>query len=171
MRSTTSITRRAALSLAAIATAATTAVAVSPAAHAAYTPTNDYPFKNSDGGVHWGFYDRQCTSFAAWRVRHNRGHDNFTNYYRGAHFGNANTWDEAARQIGLRVDQTPNFGDIAVSNAGSAGHVAFVARVNADGSFLVEEYNWATPRGYGKRTVNVGPNHGQFSHFITFPKR
>jgi surface antigen len=168
MHRSSSLTRRSALSLAAGALLTTTSVMASPAAQAA--PVNDYPYKTGSG-VHWGFYDRQCTSFAAWRVRHNRGHDNFTNWYRGAHFGNANTWDNAARQIGLRVDQRPNVGDIAVSNAGSSGHVAYVYRVHDDGTFMVEEYNWATSLGYGKRKAHKGTAHGTFQYFITFPKK
>ena len=34
-----------------------------------------------------------------------------------------------------------------------SGHVAYVERLNADGSFHVSEYNWATPLGYGERDV------------------
>ena len=57
---------------------------------------DDYPYKNESYGTYripedvdpWGFYYRECTSFAAWRLNHING-VNFNNYYGGVHFGNA----------------------------------------------------------------------------------
>jgi surface antigen len=115
---------------------------------------DDYPtkLKNSCGGVdQWSYYSCQCTSFVAWRINERLG-IHFTNQYKGTNWGNANTWDEAAKRTGVRVDSKPVPGCIAQSNAGSAGHVAWVTKVTAD-KVTVEEYNYNTVEGYGTRTV------------------
>jgi len=121
------------------------------------TPTpsgmkDDYPYRGQTSGIDpWHFYKGQCTSFVAWRLN-SRNHIQFTNGYKGQHFGNANSWDNAARAAGISVTSTPRVGDVAQSNAGSFGHVAVVARVNAS-TVVVEEYNYAHPNHYGTRTV------------------
>lgn len=115
--------------------------------------TNDYPYSGATGGVDpWNFYKGQCTSFAAWRINSRLG-VSFTNQYGGQTFGNANHWDDAARAAGLTVSSVPQPGAIAQSDAGTYGHVAWVARVNSDDTVTIEEYNWGTPYTYGVRTV------------------
>ncbi|MFC4075748.1 CHAP domain-containing protein [Salinithrix halophila] len=118
-----------------------------------------YPFKfASTAGVDpWGFFNRQCTSFVAWRM--NQHGQKFSNTMRGGHFGNAENWDDNARAIGMSVNQSPSVGAIAqfdpgASNAGSVGHVAYVTDVNGS-TVSIEEYNMDTPLGYGKRTLPV----------------
>jgi len=130
---------------------------------------NDYPYRYNTSGVDpWNFYKGQCTSFAAWRAIKAVGVSGFSNSYKGQHWGNANHWDNAARAAGITVSRTPHVGDIAVSDAGSYGHVAYVAKVNANGSFVVEEYNWSRTEGYDTRTTTAGTAHGQFDDFIRF---
>ncbi|SFS71732.1 CHAP domain-containing protein [Marininema halotolerans] len=114
-----------------------------------------YKFAGTAGVDPWGFYNRQCTSFVAWRM--NQHGLKFTNSMRGGHFGNAGHWDENARAIGMKVDQVPRVGAIAqfnpgVSRAGSVGHVAYVTDVNGS-SVVIEEYNMETSHGYGKRVL------------------
>src|SRR5207302_4721318 len=65
------------------------------AASRALAGTDDYPasLRNAaqDSLVDpWGFYNRECTSFAAWRLARD-GHP-ITNWMRGGHFGNAWHW-------------------------------------------------------------------------------
>lgn len=114
--------------------------------------TNDYPYKNSCGPVDkWKYFKCQCTSFVAWRINERLG-IKFHNQYNGTNWGNANSWDEAARKTGVRVDNKPVPGCIAQSNAGSAGHVAWVTKVSGN-TVTIEEYNFNKYRGYGTRTV------------------
>lgn len=54
----------------------------------------------------------------------------------------AYNWDNAARADGYTVDHNPTVGSILQSDAGYYGHVAFVERVNGDGSVLVSEMNF-----------------------------
>lgn len=128
-----------------------------------------YPFPNgprcgiegcqNDG---WGFYIRQCTSYAAWKM--NEGGAQFYNSMPGPNgqgnannkFGNALNWNDQAAEIGMAVDSTPMAGDIAVFEPGqfgatALGHVAFVESVNANGSVNVSEYNYNPAHGYGTR--------------------
>ncbi|HWU31468.1 MAG TPA: CHAP domain-containing protein [Marmoricola sp.] len=102
----------------------------------------------------WYFYSRECTSFVAWRLTHDNGIP-FTNNWAGAHFGNAYQWAAAAQKLGFAVNGTPSVGSVAWWSAHSAGswtgHVAWVARVYADRSILIEEYNYVSPGNYSQR--------------------
>jgi surface antigen len=53
----------------------------------------------------------------------------------------------AAVADGYTIDGKPTVGSIAQSDSGYYGHVAFVERVNSDGSILVSEMNWAASPG------------------------
>lgn len=135
---------------------------------------DDYPYKTaSTSGVDaWNFYNRQCTSFAAHRINQNgtRTGRTFTNMYNGVNFGDAHTWDDAARATGVAVYTTPAVGRIAqwnggVNGASSLGHVAYVSAVYSDGSILIEEYN-TVPYAYGTRRIY--PGNKWPSYFIDF---
>ncbi|OAQ60240.1 CHAP domain-containing protein [Pochonia chlamydosporia 170] len=116
---------------------------------------DDYPYKHQCGPVDkWKYFKCQCTSFVAWRINDRLG-IKFTNQYKGTNWGNANTWDEAARRTKVRVDNKPVPGCIAQSNGGKAGHVAWVTKVSGD-KVTIEEYNWNKVQGYGTRTVPKG---------------
>jgi len=131
--------------------------AVAPACSTSNTGmVDDYPYRGATSGIDpWNFYKGQCTSFAAWRIV-DRKNANFSNSFKGQHWGNANHWDEAARAAGITVNNTPTVGSVAQSDAGSYGHVAWVAAVNSDGTVTVEEYNYASPDKYGTRRVSKG---------------
>lgn len=67
---------------------------------------------------------------------------------------NANNWANGARNDGYTVDYTPEVGAIAQTTMGTLGHVAFVERVNPDGTIYVSETNYLTPSGVvGYRTL------------------
>src|SRR5215213_7789576 len=82
----------------------------------------------------WNFYNRECTSFVAWRLNHDAGIA-FHNWYKGHHWGDAAIWKQAAVSSGVPVDGTPKVGAIAwwaMGSAGSSrGHVAWVVAVNS----------------------------------------
>jgi surface antigen len=113
--------------------------------------TDDYPYKNSCGPIDkWNYFRCQCTSFVAWRINERLG-IHFHNQYKGTNWGNANSWDEAARSTGVRVDSNPVPGCVAQTNEGWAGHVAWVTAVSGN-QVTIEEYNYARER-YGTRKV------------------
>ena len=123
--------------------------------------SDDYPYSGTAAGVYivddWNFYRGECTSFCAWRLNNNNG-VGFHNWFGGIRWGNANTWDDAARSLGYTVDNTPAVGAIAYweGASGSTGHVAWVSNVY-DGSVDIEEYN------YGWVLIN-GEYHGNHKY-------
>jgi surface antigen len=114
-----------------------------------YTATA-YPWANQDGWLSdgHGYYQSECVSFAAWAVRTDgRAHTKSPDF-----MGNANLW------TGAYVDATPKAGDVAQwdggrNGAGSVGHVAYVAAVNADGAVTINEYNWGNFHRFNTRTI------------------
>ncbi|WP_067473698.1 CHAP domain-containing protein [Actinomadura hibisca] len=166
----------------AVITAATVAAGtlLSPAASAATAPPpvqaaacdkpcdrtikDDYPYKTKPNVADpWNFWTGQCTSFAAWRINQRLG-VTFTNRYKDVLWGNANTWDDAAKKAKMKVDKTPKVGDIAVWNAGRTGHVAYVAQISGT-KIVVEEYNYSTAVAYSKRTIAANTVDA-FIHFF-----
>jgi surface antigen len=129
------------------------------------TPAKDY--YNPDP---WGFENRECTSFVAWRVNDNNG-VYFNNTVKGpngksATFGNASNWMNAATSIGYTYNTTPTARSIAwwgddYDGAGSAGHVAYVDSVTMNGSevagITVEQYNWGIPLNQGNYSTLYVP--------------
>lgn len=120
--------------------------------------TGGYPFSGGDtNGVDpWGFYIRQCTSYAAWYFNAVEG-KSWYNTRPGS--GSAWNWPALATDQGYSVSGTPQPGAIASWPAGGLmggyGHVAIVESVNANGTFNLSEYNWI-PYSYSERS-NVSP--------------
>jgi surface antigen len=98
----------------------------------------------------WRFYNRECTSFVAWRLNSQNGVD-FTDFYRGPRWGDASNWGPTARSLGIPVDSTPKPGAVAWESGGD--HVAWVADVRSDGSIDIEEYNHDFHGTYSTRHV------------------
>ena len=114
----------------------------------------------------WTMWNRECTSFVAYRLSSTNG------YSLPVGYGHANTWGSIARSRGVRVDKTPAVGSVAWFDSyvgvgtGAMGHVAWVANVNGD-SVELEEYNYNAGQGshrYYRRTVHKS----QISGFIHF---
>jgi surface antigen len=142
------------------------AVSLSTAAPAA-AGGDDYPWRLSRGTSSdaFGFTTRQCVSFVAWRLAQ-RG-TRLDNARQG--WGDARSWDDAARRLGHAVGRRPVVGAVAqwephersplytggrslrgTMRAGGAGHVAWVQHVHTDGSATVAHYN-----GTGTRTFST----------------
>jgi surface antigen len=135
---------------------------------------DDYPYRSQSDFYaidKWGFTERQCVSFAAWRLAQH-GH---TISNDGNRWGSALNWDDAARSMGRTVTKTARIGAIAQWNAhesspyyapgsatangsfaaGGYGHVGWVKKVYADGSALVEQYNMGGSRSYSVMRVKA----------------
>lgn len=106
----------------------------------------------------WGMYNRECVSYTAWKVWASGRH---MPYWGG--IGNANQWDDNARNQGIPVDYSPRAGDVAVSNAGYYGHVMYVESVNGDGTINISQYNADWRGTYSTNTIS--PNGLVFIHF------
>jgi surface antigen len=135
--------------------------------------TNDYPYASQSDFYamdKWGFTERQCVSFAAWRLAQH-GHT----INNRDHWGSAYSWDDTARRLGKTVTTRAHVGAIAQWNAhesgayyspgsatangqfvaGGYGHVGYVKYVYADGSALVEQYNMSGSRSYSVMRVKA----------------
>lgn len=84
----------------------------------------------------WGMYKRQCVSYTAFKVAQS---GRYMPYWGGR--GDAKKWDDNARAAGIPVDTKPRVGDVAVSNAGTYGHVMYVEAVHDDGTISISQYN------------------------------
>ena len=149
--------------------------ALTPWGHAAASSAvigNDYPSNlasaSKDSLVDpWSFYNRECTSFVAWRLNHANGVA-FNDFYGGPQWGNAENWGPTARSLGIVVNNTPTVGSVAwdaggVGGTPAEGHVSWVANVEPNGTVDVEEYNYTFAGGYDVRT---GLSPSTFSGFI-----
>jgi surface antigen len=139
--------------------------AVSPVLHpepvSAASGVDDYPTRlktaPQDSLVDpWQFYNRECTSFVAWRLN-SENQVAFTDYWQGQHWGNDSNWKKAAIALHIPVDNNPTRGAVAWWSAGSAGssvgHVAWVQKAG-DGAITIEEYNYLHRGGYDTRTIS-----------------
>lgn len=131
------------------------------------SPAENYPYKNaSTSGVdRWKFYNRQCTSFVAWRL--NDAGIEFHNFMKGGRFGNAENWAKNARKIGFKVNKTPKPGAVAQWDAGAFGHsywghVAYVTQVDG-AKVTIEEYNYKRFR-FSRRVI-LAHHVSNYIHF------
>jgi hypothetical protein len=118
-----------------------------------------YPYESATRVGPWGFLTRHAGDYVAWRFFERDVAFNATMpgpKGTAGRFAEPATWATNAAGIGFRVDTVPRAGAIAQWNAGEqgaggAGHVAYVERVNADGSVMVSELDWSVPNGYSQR--------------------
>ena len=100
------------------------------------------------------YYYRQCTDFVAWRLNRDAGSFEAPFKWVWSNLtptgGNASQWEYAWEAHGWPVSSTPIVGSVAWF--GWSNHVAYVKAVNADGTVLIEEYNFV-PNVYSQRTI------------------
>jgi surface antigen len=121
---------------------------------------DDYPWpyelRDYQGGglSPLNYYYRECVDFVAWRL--NRDAGSYAAPYKWIWSnltplgGNASQWRYNWEAHGWPVSDVPVVG--AVADMGG-NHVAYVKRVNGDGTVLLEEYNWSGLGKYGQRVV------------------
>jgi surface antigen len=95
----------------------------------------------------WGYYNRECTSWTAWRLHSRNG------FEMPRAIGNASNWGIWAAAHGYAVDGTPRPGAVAWDTQGN--HVAWVAAIGS-GTVTLEEYNYGFTGAYHTRTVATG---------------
>lgn len=106
----------------------------------------------------WGMYNRECVSYAAFKVAQSGRH---MPYWGGR--GNANQWDDNARAAGIPVNGTPREGAVAQSDGGFYGHVMYVEHVYGDGTILISQYNAGLDGRYSERRISAAGL--EFIHF------
>ena len=102
----------------------------------------------------WGMYNRECVSYAAFRVS-NSGH--YMPYWGGR--GDAYQWPGNARAAGIQVDSNPAVGSVAIwgiEDIGGVGHAAYVEKVYGNGTIRVSQYNYGVAGTYSEMDVSAG---------------
>jgi surface antigen len=146
--------RRLALPAAAAVLAAST-----PSAGASSVVVYGYPYAGNCPGAgiaekvdRWDMFTCNCTSYVAWALRANGQRVDW--FIKGAM--NAFNWPHVAQLKRIPVGSVPRVGAVAVwPKLAEFGHVAYVTRVDADGSFDVAEYNLPLEEGYSPFTFDV----------------
>jgi surface antigen len=114
----------------------------------------------------WSFYNRECTSYVAWKLNQSAGTTIspyfFYNLMGGGHWGDAGNWSANASALGYQVNTTPAVGAVAQWNpgepgGGTLGHVAYVEAVNPDGTVAVSEYNYHLDHNFDLRCTVTPP--------------
>ena len=123
---------------------------------------DDYPWfselsTDQGGGLSpLNYFARECVDFVAWRLNRDAGSITAPFLYDWSSLtpsgGNAYQWKHAWKAHGWPTSTTPIVGSVAWF---SANHVSYVKAVNADGTVLLEEYNWMGQHLYGQRTIQA----------------
>lgn len=103
----------------------------------------------------------QCTDYAFEKVKDDGN-------MIGKSWGDAKHWAEQAKEAGYTVNQQPKASALLQSPRGEQGHVAYIERVNDDGSLDVTEMNFVAPHQVTSRTIQ--PQQVQNYHYI-HPKK
>lgn len=123
----------------------------------------------------WGMYNRECVSYAAWRVHNDyvlgkSSRDMSSNWpwYYGqfgpGHGGNARDWLGDAAVDGIAYDQNPRVGDIGILRSGVFGHAVFVEQVYDDGRIYISQYNYGWT-GHYSEAILTPSSDWYFIHF------
>jgi surface antigen len=136
-----------------LAVSATVAASSSPA----YAGVDDYPAQwrsaSQDSTFDsWREYNRECTSFVAWRLHSRSG-------FEMPFYDSATGWGTDARARGYAVNATPAAGSVAWA---ASGHVAWVEAVSGS-TVTIEDYNSDYTGHYRERTVAATTY--QYIHF------
>lgn len=105
----------------------------------------------------WGMYNRECVSYAAWKVYQTYGN---MPYWGGV--GNANQWIRDARAAGIATGPTPQAHAVAISMSGYYGHAMWVEKVSGD-MIYVSQYNYDLRGHYSEMWLN-----GSYLTYIYF---
>lgn len=127
-------------------------------------------------GDPWGMLNRECVSYAAWRVhddftlgKHSQDMPNFwpSYYYRYGygHGGNAKDWIGDAQIDGIPYDRSPRVGDIMILASGDYGHAAYVEQVLDGNRVYISQYNWDWNGNYSEAIINYTQGDWYFIHF------
>ena len=96
----------------------------------------------------WGMYNRECVSYAAWKVYQTYGS---MPYWGGV--GNANQWIGDAVRAGIPTGTTPQVHSVAIWHVGYYGHAMWVEKVDGD-MIYVSQYNYDLNGHYSEMWVN-----------------
>jgi len=115
----------------------------------------------------WGMYNRECVSYAAWKVQQTYGNMPYWGGSSGGGgvvpSGSAKYWVGKAQINGIPYGTTPKVGSVAVMTSGTYGHVAWVQQVNGS-QIYVSQYNWGMTGQYSEMWIDSAA----FQYYLYF---
>ena len=117
--------------------------------HGGYPAKWDAPVAQDSRVDSWGMYNRECVSYAAWKVFETYGH--MPNW---GGVGNANQWVRDARRAGIPTGSAPAVHSVAISMRGYYGHAMWVEKVSGP-MIYVSQYNYDLHGHYSEMWVNA----------------
>jgi surface antigen len=124
-------------------------VVAGDAKHGGYPSQWDAPMYQDSRLDSWGMYNRECVSYAAWKVYQTYGD---MPYWGGV--GNANQWISDAKTAGIATGTTPRAHAVAISMQGYYGHAMWVEQVSGN-MIYVSQYNYDLHGHYSEMWVNA----------------
>ena len=118
----------------------------------------------------WGMFNRECVSYAAYKVAASGRHmpSNWPSYYASygpGHGGNANDWLGDAEVDGIPYDRSPRAGDVGILHYGTYGHAVYVEQVLDGGRVYISQYNYDWNGNYSEAIINYTTANWYFIHF------
>ena len=90
----------------------------------------------------FGMWNRQCTSYAAFKVKQMHG-------YHLMYWGDAKQWLSSAKKAKVKIGSVPKRFSVGISTKGKYGHAVFVEKISGDKKRIrVSEYNGSKVAGY-----------------------
>jgi len=117
-------------------------------AHGGYPAKWDAPYRQDSMIDDYGMFNRECVSYAAWKVYQTFGH---MPYWGGV--GNANQWPRDAHASGIATGSTPQVHSVAIWMNGYYGHAMWVEAVKGN-MIYVSQYNYDLRGHYSEMWVN-----------------
>ncbi|MEK9196130.1 MAG: CHAP domain-containing protein [Patescibacteria group bacterium] len=102
----------------------------------------------------WGMYNRECVSYAAWKVYES---GRFMPYWGGR--GNANEWPSNTGN----KSKTPQVGTVAIAYWGYYGHAMYVEAISGN-KVYVSQFNYAVRGEYSEMWINTS----EIDWFLSF---
>ncbi len=96
----------------------------------------------------WGMYNRECVSYAAWKV-----YQTYGDMPDWGGVGNANQWVNDAHRAGIPTGSVPQVHSVAISMRGYYGHAMWVEAVSGN-MIYVSQYNYNLNGQYSEMWVN-----------------
>jgi len=116
--------------------------------HGGYPAKWDAPVPQDSLVDNWGMFNRECVSYAAWKVYQTYG--NMPNW---GGSGNAKQWPDDARAAGIPTSSSPKVHSVAIATGGAYGHAMWVEAVNGN-MIYVSQYNYDLAGHYSEMWVN-----------------
>ena len=93
----------------------------------------------------WGMYNRECVSYAAFKVAQS---GRYMPAWGRGYLANAQNWPSLANAFGIPTDHNPRVGDVAITYNWPVGHAMYVEAVSGR-MVTISQFNWPVNGQWG----------------------